>query len=102
MALAHNSQTLSNMNDEQDLWEIVLADSETSIKNVYSATFFAHRNISIVDQQIRSFNLCYGLSESGRVKESSHVAIIGCGISGMTCALALAVLHDCIVESDVK
>jgi hypothetical protein len=85
------------VNDEQDLWKIVLADSETNIKNVYSATFFARRNISIVDQQIRSFNLCYGLSESRRVKNDSHVAIIGCGISGMTCAVALAVLHDCIV-----
>jgi hypothetical protein len=85
------------MIEEQDIWERVLTDSESNIKNVYSATFFAHRNISIVDQQIRSFNLCYGLSKSGRLNKNSHVAIIGCGISGMTCAVALAVLHDCTV-----
>ncbi|MGO9232692.1 MAG: hypothetical protein ACLP4V_00835 [Methylocella sp.] len=78
-------------------WERVLENSETNIKNVYSATFFARRNISIVDQQIRSFNLCYGLSESRQLKKSSHVAIVGCGVSGMTCAVALAVLADCMV-----
>ena len=92
------AKLVSNILNEQYLWKIVLADSETSIKNVYSATFFARRNISIIDQQIRSFNLCYGLSESGRLKKSRHVAIIGCGVSGMTCAVALAVLHDCIVS----
>lgn len=60
-------------------------------------TCSANRFISIVDHQTRCFNLCYALKASGQVKMHSHVAVIGCGISGMTCAVAIAMLCDCIV-----
>jgi hypothetical protein len=79
-------------------WKRVLADAETSIKNVYSTTFFARRHIAIVDQQARSFNLCYALSQSGLITEKTRVAIIGAGFSGMVCAMSLAVRHDCIIQ----
>jgi hypothetical protein len=82
---------------ERQAWDIVLAEAETRIPNLYSATFSARRFISIIDQQIRCFNLCYALSKSRRITKSSHLAIIGAGISGMTCAVALAMRHDCIV-----
>lgn len=65
---------------------------------IYSASFFATRNISIIDQQLRSFTLCHALSELGIVRNDSRIAIVGAGFSGMTCAVALAMKHNCIVH----
>lgn len=89
--------------DEQEFWNDVVGAAETRVGNCFSATFFQKRNISIVDQQARCFNLCYALTRSGRVTRNSQVAIIGAGISGMTCAVALAMAANCLVyvfESD--
>src|SRR2546423_14644147 len=87
---------------EQETWKDIVA-AETRVRHCFSATFFQRRNIRIVDQQARSFNLCYALTKSRRVSRKSHVAIIGGGISGMTCAVALSMSANCIayvLESD--
>ena len=89
--------------DEQEFWNEIVAAAETRVRNCFSATFFQNRNISIIDQQARCFNLCYALTKSRRVTRNSQVAIIGAGISGMTCAVALAMATNCLVyvfESD--
>ncbi|WP_439408585.1 FAD-dependent oxidoreductase [Bradyrhizobium sp. DASA03076] len=65
---------------------------------IFSASFFAKRNISIVDQQLRSFTLCHALSRLRIVRNSSQVAIVGAGFSGMTCAVALAMKHTCLIH----
>jgi hypothetical protein len=78
-------------------WKRILQSAKTRWPGVYSATCSANRFISVVDQQTRCFNLCYALHASTKVKPHSHVAVIGCGISGMTCAVAIAMLCDCIV-----
>ena len=85
------------MHAEKKAWQWVLAKSETEWPNVYSSNFFAKRFISIVDQQTRCFNICWALKASRRINKSSHVAVIGCGVSGMTCAVGLAMLCDCVV-----
>lgn len=82
---------------EKEYWDAVVSAAETRIRNCFSSTFFQERNISIPDQQARCFNLCYALSKSGRVTRRSHVAIVGAGISGMTCAVALTMATDCLV-----
>ncbi|MGY3586643.1 hypothetical protein ACVIGB_004299 [Bradyrhizobium sp. USDA 4341] len=77
------------------------ADGATS--HIYSATFFSRYNISIPDQQYRSLRLCHALCATGIVTRDKKVAIVGAGISGMTCAVALSARSDCIVhvfESD--
>jgi hypothetical protein len=79
-------------------WKRVLDDAETSIKNMYASTFFARRHISIVDQQTRCLHLCRALSESGKITTSTRIAIIGASYSGMMCAVALAMRHDCIIH----
>lgn len=79
-------------------WQRILAQAETEQKRVYSASFFAKRNISIIDQQLRAFNLSYALSESGMIKDNSRVAIVGGSFSGLTCAAALAARHDCVIS----
>ena len=79
-------------------WKRVLADAETSIENMYASTFFARRHVSIVDQQTRCLHLCRALSESGKITKSTRVAIIGASYSGMMCAVALAMRHDCIIH----
>ncbi|GFE82496.1 hypothetical protein GCM10011487_44960 [Steroidobacter agaridevorans] len=68
------------------------------IPKVYSSTFFSHRNISIVDQQSRCFNLCWALHRMRRIRAEHHVAIVGGGVSGLTCAVALAAWTGCLVS----
>lgn len=90
----------------RSFWDLTLqaaraADDETS--HIYSATFFSRYNISIPDQQYRSLRLCHALCATGIIARNKKVAIVGAGISGMTCAVALSVRSDCIVhvfESD--
>jgi hypothetical protein len=79
-------------------WEGLCARAESSIRSAYSSTFFARRNISIVDQQSRCFNLCWALHKTRRIRATDHVAIIGGGISGLTCAVALAAWTNCLVS----
>lgn len=76
-------------------WRPVAEDAATEILNVYSANFFAKRFIAIPDQQVRAFNLCFALTKIGKIRPGTRVAIVGAGISGMTCAVALAMLKDC-------
>ena len=76
-------------------WRPILSEAESNIPNVYSATFFAKRHISIVDQQTRAFNLSFALSRAGAITPKTRVAIVGAGVSGMTCAVALAMLKGC-------
>jgi hypothetical protein len=83
--------------DEEEFWGEIVGAAETRVKNCFSATFFQKRNISIIDQQARCFNLCYALTKSRRVTRNSQVAIIGAGVSGMTCAVALAMAANCLV-----
>jgi len=93
-------------NSEKSFCELTLraaraADGATS--HIYSATFFSRYNISILDQQYRSLRLCHALCATGIVTHDEKVAIVGAGISGMTCAVALSARSDCIVhvfESD--
>jgi hypothetical protein len=94
--MARSSDKRSRVGEPR--WKRVLADAETSIENVYASTFFARRHISIIDQQTRSLHLCRALSESGRITASTRVAIIGASYSGMMCAVALAMRHDCIIH----
>jgi hypothetical protein len=75
-----------------------VAGEDGRITNVFSATFFSQYNISIPDQQYRSLRLCHALCASGIVDRNKKVAIVGAGVSGMTCAVALAVKTDCIVH----
>ncbi|UVO28133.1 NAD(P)-binding protein [Bradyrhizobium arachidis] len=78
----------------------ILQAAATSMDRIYAANCFSRKNISIVDQQFRTLNLCYALSESKklRIGPNSHIAIIGAGFSGMTCAVALAARHDCVIS----
>lgn len=78
-------------------YQALLTQAESKIPNVYSSTFFARRNISIVDQQSRCFSLCWALHKTRRIRAAHHVAIVGGGISGMTCAVALATWTNCLV-----
>lgn len=82
---------------ERESWEAMCHQAVCRVPSVYSSTFFSRRNISIVDQQSRCFNLCWSLAKLKRVGPTHHVAIIGGGISGMTCAVALAAWTDCVV-----
>lgn len=82
---------------EREYWEAMCHQAACRVPSVYSATFFSRRNISIVDQQSRCFNLCWSLAKLKRVRSTQHVAVIGGGISGMTCAVALAAWTDCVV-----
>lgn len=82
-------------NAPASFWRPILAEAESTIPKVYSATFFAKHYISIVDQQVRAFNLSFALSRAGKVTSKTRVAIVGAGISGMTCAVALTMLRDC-------
>lgn len=89
-------------------WNLTLqaarvADDDSPSSNIFCATFFSRHNTSIPDQQYRSLRLCHALCEAGIVDRNKTVAIVGAGISGMTCAVALAVRTDCLVhvyESD--
>jgi hypothetical protein len=90
-------------NAPASFWRTIAAEAETTIPGVYSATFFAKHNISVVDQQVRSFNLSFALSRSRLVTTKTHVAIVGAGVSGMTCAIALTMLKGChcaVFDSD--
>jgi hypothetical protein len=78
-------------------WRPVAEDAATELLNVYAANFFAKRFIAIPDQQVRAFNLCFALTKIGKIKRDTRVAIVGAGISGMTCAVALAMLKGCHV-----
>jgi hypothetical protein len=84
--------------------EVTLSAASTQFKNIYSATFFSRHYISIVDQQHRSLRLSHALSTyrtaDGKriVDRDTKVAVVGAGISGMTCAVALAARTDCIVH----
>lgn len=81
------------------LWRRLLVTAEAAHKkNVYSASFFAQRDISIVDQQLRAFKLCYALSQDDQIRPKKHIAIVGAGFSGMTCAVALTMRHNCTVS----
>lgn len=40
--------------------------------------------------------LCWSLAKLNRVRSAHHVAIVGGGVSGMTCAVALAVWTGCL------
>jgi hypothetical protein len=82
---------------EREYWEATRQQAQSRIPSVYSATFFSRRNISIVDQQSRCFNLSWSLVRLKRIRAEHHVAIVGGGISGMTCAVALAAWSDCLV-----
>jgi hypothetical protein len=82
---------------QREYWEAMCYQAACRVPSVYSATFFSRRNISIVDQQSRCCNLCWSLAKLKRVRSTHHVAIVGGGISGMTCAVALAVWTDCLV-----
>lgn len=92
----------------RDFWNLTLqaarvVDEDNPSSNIFCATFFSRHNISIPDQQYRSLRLCHALCEAGIVDRNKTVAIVGAGISGMTCAVALAVRTDCLVhvfESD--
>lgn len=85
------------MSEEQELWKDIIDAAETRTTNCFAATFFQKRNISIIDQQARCFNLCYALTKCRRVSHRTQVAVIGAGISGMTCAVALAMAANCLV-----
>jgi hypothetical protein len=76
-------------------WRPILSEAESNIRQVYSATFFAKRHISVVDQQTRAFNLSFALSRAGSITSKTRIAIVGAGVSGMTCAVALAMLKGC-------
>lgn len=87
----------------KEFWNLTLeaarvADPTGQCADIFSATFFARRDISIPDQQYRSFRLCHALCEASIVNPTKTVAIVGAGISGMTCAVALAVRARCIVH----
>jgi hypothetical protein len=82
---------------ETVIWEAMCRQAACRVPSVYSSTFFSKRNISIVDQQFRCFNLCWSLAQLKRVALKHHVAIVGGGISGMTCAVALAAWTGCLV-----
>lgn len=89
-------------------WNLTLqaarvADDDNPSSNIFCSTFFSRHNISIPDQQYRSLRLCHALCAADIVERNKTVAIVGAGISGMTCAVALAVRTDCLVhvyESD--
>jgi len=84
--------------DEEKYWcEEILKAAESRIPGCFSASFFQMQNISIVDQQARSLNLSYALTRLKRVSQKSHVAVIGGGVSGLTCAAALALASNCMV-----
>lgn len=83
---------------EKEYWKAMCQQAACRWPSVYSATFFSRRNISIVDQQARCFNLCWGLAQLKSIRPQHHVAIVGGGISGMTCAVALAVWTGCLVS----
>lgn len=85
------------MDEEKHLYQQVLTAAQSRVSGCYSASFFQKTNISIINQQARSLNLCYALTKSKRVRRESHVAIVGGGISGLTCAAALALSSDCMV-----
>jgi len=87
------------MGDDSAYWEWLIDQAESRIAGTYSSTGFARLNISIVDQQSRCLNLCWALSTAGRIiRRVHHVAIIGGGVSGLTCAVALAAWTGCLVS----
>jgi hypothetical protein len=63
-----------------------------SRRNIYYLMPFAER-LSFVAQQLRAFNLVWALDRLGRVSSTSHVAVIGAGLSGVTTACALTALQ---------
>ncbi|UPJ79495.1 MULTISPECIES: NAD(P)-binding protein [unclassified Bradyrhizobium] len=94
---------MSKLNDNEvdnAWWRRVLEAATTEYENVYSASFFARQNISIVDQQQRALKLCYALSHlpEGKITNRSHIGIVGAGFAGLTCAVALAMRHNCTVS----
>lgn len=48
--------------------------------------------VTVSSQQTRAFNLAWALSKRGIVNATSHVAVVGGGIAGVTMALALSAL----------
>jgi len=55
--------------------------------NVYVLGCFAKR-VTLYSQQVRAFNLAYGLHKTGRVPKTSRVAILGAGAAGLSAAAA--------------
>jgi hypothetical protein len=66
-------------------------------QRIFSATGFAHENISIVHQQLRCANLAWALSHTKRVKPGDVVAVVGGSFSGLMLATLLAVADDVII-----
>jgi precorrin-6B methylase 2 len=79
-------------------WERLLQAAKSDTPNVYSASFFARKDISIIDQQFRAYKLCYLLSRKGEISSRKHIAVVGAGFAGMTCAVALAMCANCTVS----
>ncbi|MFL5358174.1 FAD-dependent oxidoreductase [Archangium sp.] len=48
------------------------------------------RRVTLRSQQVRALNLVHALRETGRIRQDSHVAVIGGGAAGMTLAAAAA------------
>jgi len=85
-------------NAKIDLAQLMLAEAQdASIKNLYNATGFALRNISIVHQQVRCNNLSWALAKNGQLPAGTRVGVIGGGFSAMTIASSIALQNDVIV-----
>ncbi len=50
------------------------------------------RRITFYSQQVRAFRLVRGLHERGILKPNDTIAVVGGGVAGVTCALALGLL----------
>jgi hypothetical protein len=90
-----------NANDRQRLTkiaELMLAEAQSSDQErIFSATGFAHENISILHQQVRCANLAWALRHTKKVKRGDVVAIVGGSFSGLMLACSLAIADDVIV-----
>jgi hypothetical protein len=74
---------LHNSELDNAWWRRILDAASTEFENVYSASFFARQNISIVDQQQRALKLCYALSHipKKKITSRSHIGIVGAGLA---------------------
>lgn len=64
---------------------------------IFSASGFATRDISILQQQMRCANLAWALKFTGKLKPGDVVGIIGGSISGLMLAACLAMCNDVMV-----
>lgn len=77
--------------------EILDAAGVSESPYIFSVNAFATRDISIGAQRRRALNLSWALTHMDKIKNGSVVAVIGAGFAGLTCAISVALLRNCVV-----